>query len=199
MIQNYLFPPIFGIRLGTLITMRLLNVSTFKLLNKRENELAPYAILSHTLARDEDEVTLQDMQSFAASRSGEDITTSPVSLKSGFAKIREAARLALSQGLEFIWVDTCNIDKTSSAELSEAINSIFSWYKRSAACYALLSDVEGTSNSDTASIGDSLSFDENVIQALRSSRWFRRGWTLQEASCSQQRPVILSRPELPRN
>jgi hypothetical protein len=166
--------------------MRLLDVSTFNLVDKREHELPPYAILSHTWGNDDDEVTLQDMLSLTADGPRGDIKKSNVSRKSGFAKIAAAARLALSQKLDFIWVDTCCIDKTSSAELSEAINSMFRWYQASAACYALLSDVKVEPNKDVfdssmaASAGNSLPLADTVTQELRSSRWFTRGWTLQE-------------------
>lgn len=159
--------------------MRLLDVSTFSLVNKHENELPPYAILSHTWGNDDDEVTMQDMQHFTARSPNEDIAAKQVSRKKGFTKIREAARLAQSQGLGFIWVDTCCIDKTSSAELTEAINSMFRYYQASAACYALLSDVEGGARI-AASSGHSLYLEINTVEALRTSRWFTRGWTLQE-------------------
>ena len=79
--------------------MRLLDVSTFNLVNKREHELPPYAILSHTWGSDHDEVTLQDMLSFTADGLTGDVTKSNVSRKSGFAKIAAAARLALSRSL----------------------------------------------------------------------------------------------------
>ncbi|KAH7357301.1 hypothetical protein BKA65DRAFT_225114 [Rhexocercosporidium sp. MPI-PUGE-AT-0058] len=63
---------------------------------------------------------------------------------------------------------------------------MFCWYQASAACYALLSDVKVDPNKDifdssmAASAGNSLPLDDTVIQELRSSRWFTRGWTLQE-------------------
>ncbi|ORY08191.1 hypothetical protein BCR34DRAFT_675109 [Clohesyomyces aquaticus] len=61
----------------------------------------------------------------------------------------------------------CCIDKTSSAELSEAINSMFHWYRASARCYAYLSDVDALPGSDD-------------LPDITHSRWFTRGWTLQE-------------------
>lgn len=74
-------------------------------------------------------------------------------------------KLAADAGIRYAWVDTCCIDKSSSAELTEAINSMYRWYQRSAICYAYLSDL---SPSDSLNI------------ALPSCRWFTRGWTLQE-------------------
>jgi hypothetical protein len=64
----------------------------------------------------------------------------------------------------FLTYTSCCIDKTSSAELSEAINSMFRWYSRSKVCYAYLTDV---------------SYD-GFDDSLPKSRWFTRGWTLQE-------------------
>jgi hypothetical protein len=71
-------------------------------------------------------------------------------------------------GLEYVWVDTCCIDKSSSAELTQAINSMFAWYQRANICLVYLSDV--VSHADTGS----------AHVAIKDSLWFRRGWTLQE-------------------
>ncbi len=83
-------------------------------------------------------------------------------------KIRNCCIWAEAHGSAVVWVDTCCIDKTSSAELSEALNSMFAWYAAAAVCYALLRDV---SDSEPPSIPDS---------SFRKSVWFTRGWTLQE-------------------
>ncbi|KAK4464944.1 hypothetical protein QBC42DRAFT_262208 [Cladorrhinum samala] len=91
---------------------------------------------------------------------------SPTRSKKGFAKIQRTCAQAISQGLEWAWVDTCCIDKSSSAELSEAINSMFRWYRDSSVCYAYLSDVEY--------------YSQGHPPKLEKSRWFTRGWTLQE-------------------
>jgi len=64
-------------------------------------------------------------------------------------------------------IDTCCIDKKSSAELSEAINSMYKWYEKSEKCYAYLEDV---SSQRTSRFWDNFS----------ESSWFKRGWTLQE-------------------
>src|SRR5204862_6505902 len=88
--------------------------------------------------------------------------------KPGFAKIEATCHKALEDGFLYAWVDTCCIDKSSSAELSEAINSMFRWYQNAAVCYVFLSDF---------SAGDSL-------QSLTRCRWFTRGWTLQELLAS---------------
>ncbi|KAM5545093.1 hypothetical protein V8D89_001204 [Ganoderma adspersum] len=83
-------------------------------------------------------------------------------------KIRDACRIARENGYRYIWIDSCCIDKSSSSELSEAINSMYKWYGLAAVCYAYLADVPpGTDHQAKGS-------------AFRKSRWFRRGWTLQE-------------------
>jgi hypothetical protein len=134
--------------------MRLLNATTLKLHSFQEEEAPMYAILSHTWH--DDEVLFEDLRDMARA-----------SKQDGFRKIRFCCEQALKEGLQFIWVDTCCIDKNSSAELSEAINSMFRWYRQAKACYAYLQDV---SELPTLENGDV------EIQ----SRWFKRAWTLQE-------------------
>ncbi|KAM7213228.1 HET domain containing protein [Rhypophila decipiens] len=125
--------------------MRLIDTTTLHL-HEFYSAPEPYAILSHTW--EDDEVGLQDM-----SHPG-------VTSKQGYKKIVETCRMARSAGIRYAWVDTCCIDKSSSAELSEAINSMYRWYKEAAVCYAYISDIPHRS--------------------LQDSRWFTRGWTLQE-------------------
>ncbi|KAM5546178.1 hypothetical protein V8D89_000304 [Ganoderma adspersum] len=84
------------------------------------------------------------------------------------AKIREACAVARSNGYRYIWIDSCCIDKSSSSELSEAINSMYEWYGRADVCYAYLADVPPGANHQAEG------------SAFRQSRWFTRGWTLQE-------------------
>jgi hypothetical protein len=115
-----------------------------------------YAILSHRWGKDQDEVTFKDM----VEKTGRD--------KKGFAKIRACGEQAQRDGFKFFWVDTCCIDKSSSAELSESINSMWRWYRKSGICYAYLDDVPA-----------GVSIQER-IEALTASKWFTRGWTLQE-------------------
>ena len=92
--------------------------------------------------------------------------------KPGYNKIRFCGEQARRDDLQYIWVDTCCIDKSSSAELTEAINSMFRWYREAAKCYVYLSDVsKGNYDHLPRSIWKS---------AFRGSRWFTRGWTLQE-------------------
>ncbi|KAF2186277.1 hypothetical protein K469DRAFT_664161 [Zopfia rhizophila CBS 207.26] len=94
--------------------------------------------------------------------------------KAGYRKIRFCGKQAANDGLQFFWVDTCCIDKSSSSELSEAINSMFRWYQDAAKCYVYLSDV-----SVSNLVGDD-EFSRRWKPAFKKSRWFTRGWTLQE-------------------
>ncbi|KAM0252334.1 hypothetical protein ACHAQJ_007772 [Trichoderma viride] len=154
--------------------MRLLNTKTLQLeqftnhggyntLLKKGSDLVAkhitprYAILSHTWG--EGEVLFEDMQSRDRSAAKE---------KRGYMKLEDSCKRAARDGFEYIWIDTCCIDKTSSSELSEAINSMFQWYKDSALCYAFMEDCQGPlpyrKSSSSADI----------------PRWYSRGWTLQE-------------------
>lgn len=129
--------------------MRLVNTRSLQLEEFFFDSGRPaYAILSHTWEKEE--VIFSDMADLDKARA-----------KAGFAKLEGACSLAASQGYDYIWVDTCCIDKSSSAELSEAINSMYRWYQRSDVCYAYLCDVQ-------------------TPERLGESRWFTRGWTLQE-------------------
>ncbi|KAG1752158.1 heterokaryon incompatibility protein-domain-containing protein [Suillus lakei] len=153
--------------------MRLLH--TTKLTLETPTGVRPYAILSHRWLADSEEVSFQDLQSMPVPPSesshdnhAERTFPSNVQSKEGFTKFRGACDQASRAGLEYIWIDTCCIDKTSSAELSEAINSMYAWYQDSAVCYVYLHDVDD----DAAT--------ENLQSALENSDWFQRGWTLQE-------------------
>jgi hypothetical protein len=106
--------------------MRLLRLNDdgdFSLVEYIGKSTPPYAILSHTWGADSEEVTFKD------------ITDGVGKNKVGYNKIRFCSTQATSNSLQFFWVDTCCIDKSSSAELSEAINSMFSWYRNAARCY----------------------------------------------------------------
>ncbi|KAM0523112.1 hypothetical protein ACHAPE_001604 [Trichoderma viride] len=155
--------------------MRLLDAKTLELVDILDDNVPPYAIISHTWG--EEEVSIQQLRrlgghSHLASSSPKplDKKRRAILSKKGYVKIAGAARLAVSRGLDYLWFDSCCIDKNSSSELSEAINSMYLWYEQSAECYAYLSDVEPPTAQDASA------FDES----LRNSRWFTRGWTLQE-------------------
>jgi hypothetical protein len=123
-----------------------------------DHEIPRYAILSHTWRQDSDEVTFEDLQN--GSGTG----------KAGYDKIRFCKQQAEKDKLQYFWVDTCCIQKSSSAELQEAITSMFRWYRKAVTCYVYLADVS-TSEHNT---------DERRKAAFQNSRWFTRGWTLQE-------------------
>ncbi|KAH7081396.1 heterokaryon incompatibility protein-domain-containing protein [Paraphoma chrysanthemicola] len=175
--------------------MRLINAALLELERfDDDTKIPPYAILSHTWG--DAEVSLQQFQD---TYMGEEHTRSRVKQKAGWAKIVRASKQALDDGYAYIWVDTCCIDKTSSAELSEAINSMYRWYKRAEVCYAYLEDVAADASltesdeapSDTTNSDESLakseptsnpllSSDDHSESSLAKARWFSRGWTLQE-------------------
>ncbi|KAK1691124.1 heterokaryon incompatibility protein-domain-containing protein [Colletotrichum godetiae] len=105
--------------------MRLLHTTTFQLSEFFDTDIPPYGILSHTW--EPNELTVKDLQKNGYS--------------GGIIKLDGMCHVARRQELDWIWIDTCCIDKSSSAELSEAINSMFEWHKRAAACYVYLDDV----------------------------------------------------------
>lgn len=125
------------------------------------SDVPAYAILSHTWEKEE--VTFQDMEASA--------DKSNTVSKAGWKKIQFCAKQAAADGLQYFWIDTCCIDKKNAVELSAAINSMFRWYQNAARCYVYLSDVSKASETDG---------EGAWLEAFRASRWFTRGWTLQE-------------------
>ncbi|KAI1492953.1 heterokaryon incompatibility protein-domain-containing protein [Biscogniauxia mediterranea] len=134
--------------------MRLLNTETFRLQTFDGSGKPSYAILSHTWGKDE--VLFEDIyKNLVRNQNGGG--------KAVASKVIGAVQQALRDECKYIWIDTCCIDKGSSAELFEAINSMFSWYEEPNTCYAYMPDVA-----------------RNDEESYKSSRWFTRGWTLQE-------------------
>lgn len=129
-----------------------------------KHHIPPYAILSHTWGDDDQEVTFKD------------VTEGTGRQKAGYRKILLCGQQAIKDGFQYFWVDTCCIDKANHTEYSEAINSMFRWYREADRCYVYLNDVSG----------EKIGQDENGLPrstwktALRKSRWMTRGWTLQE-------------------
>jgi hypothetical protein len=193
--------------------MRLLKADSpeLELVEFFGDRIPEYAILSHTWG--DDEVLYQDLQ------------IGEYRQKLGYVKIRYICDQARRDDLHWCWVDTCCIDKSSSAELSEAINSMFNWYKRARVCYTYLADVHRSEHRNVeegkSSQGDLLHVDKDLVgdqhhprtfpefrlesaqgeptdempatsecsdstahqtvnKAIQDSRWFQRGWTLQE-------------------
>ena len=102
----------------------------------------------------------------------------------GFEKIRCACETACAHGFAHIWIDTCCIDKTSSAELTEAINSMWSWYRMANECYVYLVDLPELSHDGqclwTTNSAGNRCLRQDTLGYLKESKWFTRGWTLQE-------------------
>ncbi|KAI3342710.1 heterokaryon incompatibility protein-domain-containing protein [Ustulina deusta] len=135
------------------LAMWLLNACSWEMKEFISHKQAPpYAVLSHTWG--EEEVSFRDWQH----EPWEDVQR-----REGFGKIKNCCEQAAAEGLGWVWIDTCCIDKRSSAELTEAINSMFKWYESAAICYAYLCDV-------------SVDIESNIV----GCRWITRGWTLQE-------------------
>lgn len=141
--------------------MRLLRVHSYKFVEyASEREVPQYGILSHRWH--DDEVTYNDMLDGHAQK------------RKGWTKIRAFCQRCAEDGLSLAWVDTCCIDKSSSAELSEAINSMYRWYQEACKCYVFLADVTGPRAVATrAQIG-------RARPEWLESEWFERGWALQE-------------------
>lgn len=135
--------------------LRLLNAQTRKLEEFFEKDVPNYGILSHTWGKEE--ITFKDFDAELGSRRSS-------------KTIEGCCTQALADGLSYVWIDTCCIDKSSSAELSEAINSMFAWYQKAEVCYIFLEDVQSV-------------FVES--DEFQNSRWFTRGWTLQELLAPQ--------------
>lgn len=133
--------------------MRLLNARTLEL-ESFIGDFPSYAILSHCWERQE--VLFSDLFDLAEAKK-----------KNGFNKVEKTCEQAVKDGFDYVWIDTCCIDKSSSAELSEAINSMFAWYRNSDKCYAYLADVDG-------------------LEQFAHSKWFTRVWTLQELLAPSQ-------------
>ncbi|KAI1083401.1 HET-domain-containing protein [Whalleya microplaca] len=131
--------------------MRLINCHSLQLQEFHGRNVPYYAILSHTW--DDEEVSFEDF-------GGDDRRRRTMR---GWDKIQNTAQATLKYGLWYCWVDTCCIDKRSSTELSEAINSMFTWYRKAQVCFTYLAD-----------------FDSSKPETLSACRWFTRGWTLQE-------------------
>ncbi|KAF2759753.1 HET-domain-containing protein [Pseudovirgaria hyperparasitica] len=146
--------------------MRLLNTFTLEIREFIVQNTPPYAILSHTWGVGE--ITFEDLIK-------EDKTQARQ--KNGFLKLNGFCEKAKEVGFEWVWMDTCCIDKKSSAELGEAINSMFAWYQKANVCYAYLDDFKYPPNCTEPDYMDS---PNAYVDSLKKCRWFTRGWTLQE-------------------
>jgi hypothetical protein len=144
--------------------LRLLRTSPpLKLGEYQDNEVSnlKYTILSHR--RETEEVSFQEMME----------PTDETRQKKGYQKIKHFCERVRGDGFEFAWLDTCCINKESSAELSESINSMFRWYRQAVKCYAYMTDVGSRDQ-------------------LSNSVWFTRGWTLQELVAPREMVFLAS-------
>ena len=140
--------------------MRLLKLDDngeLSLVERVGNNIPEYAILSHTWGADGEEVTFEDLIKGTGRH------------KPGYDKIMFCAKQTDQDGLKYFWVDTCCINKADFTELSKAINSMFRWYREATRCYVYLSDVPDPKDPTST-----------IESAFPKSRWFKRGWTLQE-------------------
>jgi hypothetical protein len=148
--------------------MRLLNISTFELKEFNELNVPPYVIASHRWT--DDETNYKDIKK---RRNPETVGYKKVQdfcafiRRTNVTNTRAMEVRGLKRDCQWLWIDTACIDKSSSAELSESINSMYYWYTNAEVCYAYLSDVQ--SPHPTA-----------AIMEFMTSQWFTRGWTLQE-------------------
>ena len=143
-----------------------------KVFESRNDETTTYAILSHRWVEkdgEDQEVSYEDMANLPKADEEE---CDEIRQRPGYQKIIDSCEQAKKDGYERLWIDTCCIDKRSSAELSEAINSMYRWYANSKVCYAHLHDVS------EPSFPTKLNLDKYAVSGW--PEWFSRGWTLQE-------------------
>jgi Cdc6-like AAA superfamily ATPase len=143
--------------------MRLLHFDTLerlRLTDFRGKTIPPYAILSHRWS--DSEILIEHISSGAYKEREE-----------GYRKLEFCAKQAAQDKLQYFWIDTCCIDRWNKSERSEAINSMFQWYKKATRCYVFLSDVSASNATEPIQRSD-------WEESFRASAWFTRGWTLQE-------------------
>ncbi|KAI0548332.1 heterokaryon incompatibility protein-domain-containing protein [Xylaria curta] len=154
--------------------MRLLQIEednfSFTKVYARDDEIPSYAIVSHTWGDEEDEILMTDIKENIYKK------------KAAYLKLKVCSAKAYAEGLRHIWMDTCCINQTDTVELARSINSMYRWYRNAARCYVYLSDVQSASAESTAASPLSKIDWE---PAFRQSRWFARGWTLQELLASR--------------
>ncbi|KAK7441752.1 37S ribosomal protein S22 [Stygiomarasmius scandens] len=141
---------------------RLIRTRSLKLVEfSKYRRIPPYAILSHRWIHGE-EITFQEFKKLGAETKS----------KPGFDKIRNACQQALKDGLRYIWIDTCCINEGDHDDVVRNIRSMYAYYQNSQVCYTYLVDVDAVSLTGAGS--------------FRNSKWFHRGWTLQELLAPRQ-------------
>ncbi|KAF2636030.1 HET-domain-containing protein [Massarina eburnea CBS 473.64] len=153
--------------------MRLINCETMRFKEFIGDNIPEYGILSHTW--DSKEVSYQDYVAL------QDLTGLSNHSTPAIEKILGTCAEAKKDSLKYVWIDSCCINKESSAELTEAINSMYKWYKKSKRCYVYLSDFKlDVENPDHRRNTGKYELTATEVAELTKCRWFRRGWTLQE-------------------
>ncbi|CAI6331444.1 unnamed protein product [Periconia digitata] len=170
--------------------MRLLNSATLEFEIFNEESLPEYLILSHTWGSEE--VSFQDMRylqrlktlpeamqqdaivmfSLGLATGTSRVSKQDIESTAGYRKVVSTAKAAQDKDYKYFWIDTCCIDKTSSSELQEAINSMYRWYQEASLCIVVLEDVRVGGREYIA--------DANFGYLVAQTRWITRGWTLQE-------------------
>ena len=141
----------------------------------------PYAIISHRWT--DEEVSFEDFfrdfnKYVGKGPNGHYIKRLGQTVPYGWTKIFQACKISRAEGYGWVWLDSCCIDRRSSAELSEAINSMFDWYRRAEVCYEFLRDVQCLASEEgmpfeTQNYTGLHKFDD---KEFLKSEWFRRGW-----------------------
>ena len=184
--------------------MRLLHTRLHYFEEYFDADIPEYAILSHRWGQNE--VSYKVFRKNTADPEWD-----------GLWKIRKCCEVAAAKDIEWVWIDTCCIDKRSSAELTEAINSMYKWYERAAMCFIHLYDVQishealerkpvtgtddktGSGHEESRNSRDEtlwntwLRSQPELLEQLRKSDWFTRSWTLQELLASKNRLFLDAR------
>lgn len=175
------------------------DIEFFSLVNVENELIPPYAILSHTWGPGNEELRFTDVVKAGGlyrrvadpighnfpprlvQVRGQDLGPSEpdraialAKAKPAYSKVLFCASQAREDKLEYCWIDSCCIDQNSSAELSEALNSMFRWYQRAVKCYVFLSDFPAIEY-DLSSEGP-VSWQTEHKTSFQRSRWFTRGW-----------------------
>ncbi|THU76413.1 hypothetical protein K435DRAFT_704907, partial [Dendrothele bispora CBS 962.96] len=147
---------------------RLIDTKTIKLVDFHDatdiDTIPPYAILSHRWIEGE-EVSFQELVQIQDLSNNEGEEMAELKKKSGYRKILQACFKARVDKIDYIWVDTCCIDKSDHGEVVRNIKSMYAYYENAQVCYAYLSDRTG---------------NFWIKGRFEDSEWFQRGWTLQE-------------------
>ncbi|KAI8958484.1 heterokaryon incompatibility protein-domain-containing protein [Daldinia sp. FL1419] len=152
---------------------------TLEYFNDAQVKRLPYAVLSHTWGSDE--ILFHE---FADGREA-------LQSRTGWRKMTRFCETALRHGFKHAWMDACCIDKRNSADLSEAINSMYKYYYKSAACFIYLEDVHKYADEANSLPGVQVTRDQ-LLTRVKATRWVTRGWTLQELIAPKQRFFLAS-------